>query len=63
MKTKFCHTESNETYLEVQIQNLTAGPICLEKLSLETSELFEGNVVVKFHQKLKLYLTLLILNF
>lgn len=34
--------KSDEVYLEAQIQNLTAGPICLEKVSLESSHLFSG---------------------
>ncbi|XP_076237112.1 trafficking protein particle complex subunit 13 [Calliopsis andreniformis] len=40
VKTKFYNAESGEVYLEAQIQNLTAGPICLEKVSLESSNLF-----------------------
>ncbi|XP_012537745.1 trafficking protein particle complex subunit 13 [Monomorium pharaonis] len=40
VKTKFYNAESDEIYLEAQIQNLTAGPICLEKVALESSHLF-----------------------
>ncbi|XP_029155043.1 trafficking protein particle complex subunit 13-like [Nylanderia fulva] len=40
VKTKFYNAESDEVYLEAQIQNLTAGPICLEKVVLESSHLF-----------------------
>ncbi|XP_015599656.1 trafficking protein particle complex subunit 13 isoform X2 [Cephus cinctus] len=40
VKTKFYNVESDEVYLEAQIQNLTAGPICLEKVALESSTLF-----------------------
>ncbi|XP_074094942.1 trafficking protein particle complex subunit 13 [Cotesia typhae] len=40
VKTKFFNTECDEVYVEAQIQNLTAGPICLEKVSLESSHLF-----------------------
>ncbi|XP_039310064.1 trafficking protein particle complex subunit 13 isoform X2 [Solenopsis invicta] len=40
VKTKFYNAESDEVYLEAQIQNLTAGPICLEKVALESSHLF-----------------------
>jgi len=29
-------------YLEAQVQNITTGPICLEKVSLESSHLFNG---------------------
>ena len=34
--------QTDEIYLEAQIQNLTAGPICLEKVALESSYLFTG---------------------
>ncbi|KAG7196809.1 hypothetical protein KM043_016922 [Ampulex compressa] len=40
VKTKFYNAESDDVYLEAQIQNLTAGPICLEKVALESSHLF-----------------------
>ncbi|KYN18517.1 UPF0533 protein C5orf44 like protein [Trachymyrmex cornetzi] len=43
VKTKFYNAESDEVYLEAQIQNLTAGPICLEKVALESSHLFSGD--------------------
>lgn len=43
VKTKFYNAESDEVYVEAQIQNLTTGPICLEKVSLESSHLFTGN--------------------
>lgn len=36
--------QSDEVYLEAQIQNLTAGPICLEKVALESSHLFSGKL-------------------
>lgn len=36
--------QSDEVYLEAQIQNITAGPICLEKVSLESSEYFSGSI-------------------
>ena len=42
VKTKFYNDENDEVYLEAQIQNLTAGPICLEKVALESSHLFTG---------------------
>ncbi|KAL7294196.1 hypothetical protein TKK_0012216 [Trichogramma kaykai] len=41
VKTKFYNAENGEVYLEAQIQNLTAGPICLEKVALESSHLFK----------------------
>ena len=47
VKTKFYNAENHEVFLEVQIQNLTAGPICLEKVSLESSSLFSGNFYLK----------------
>ncbi|KAJ8680204.1 hypothetical protein QAD02_015991 [Eretmocerus hayati] len=40
VKTKFYNTENDEVYVEAQIQNLTVGPICLEKIALESSHLF-----------------------
>ncbi|KAG4078642.1 hypothetical protein HA402_015232 [Bradysia odoriphaga] len=38
VKTKFYNAETDEVYLEAQIQNITAGPICLESVELESSE-------------------------
>ncbi|XP_012276930.1 trafficking protein particle complex subunit 13 [Orussus abietinus] len=40
VKTKFYNAESDEIYLEAEIENLTAGPICLEKVDVESSPLF-----------------------
>ncbi|KAE8738212.1 hypothetical protein FOCC_FOCC016318 [Frankliniella occidentalis] len=40
VKTKFYNAESDEVYLEAQVQNITVGPICLEKVALESSHLF-----------------------
>lgn len=40
--------QSDEVYLEAQIQNLTAGPICLEKVALESSHLFSGKSLTGF---------------
>nr|CAD7198877.1 unnamed protein product [Timema douglasi] len=40
VKTKFYNAESDEVYLEAQVQNITNGPISLEKVSLESSHLF-----------------------
>lgn len=40
VKTKFYNAESDEVYLEAQVQNITSNPICLEKVSLESSHLF-----------------------
>jgi trafficking protein particle complex subunit 13 len=37
VKTKFYNAETDEVYLEAQIQNITAGTICLEKVELESS--------------------------
>jgi len=41
VKTKFYNAESDDVYLEAQIQNITAGPIFLEKVSLDPSPLFK----------------------
>lgn len=43
VKTKFYNAETDEIFLEAQIQNITAGPICLEKVELESSELYSVN--------------------
>uniref|UniRef100_T1J8V5 Trafficking protein particle complex subunit 13 n=1 Tax=Strigamia maritima TaxID=126957 RepID=T1J8V5_STRMM len=40
VKTKFYNAESDEVFLEAQVQNITSGPICLEKVYLEPSPLF-----------------------
>lgn len=40
VKTKFYNAESDEVYLEAQVQNITKAPMCLEKVSLEPSPLF-----------------------
>ncbi|XP_011308503.1 trafficking protein particle complex subunit 13 [Fopius arisanus] len=37
VKTKLYNAESDEVYVEAQIENLTVGPICLEKVALESS--------------------------
>lgn len=38
VKTKFYNADTDEVYLEAQIQNITAGTICLESVELESSE-------------------------
>lgn len=38
VKTKFYNADTDEVYLEAQIQNITAGLICLESVELESSE-------------------------
>ncbi|XP_068158439.1 probable trafficking protein particle complex subunit 13 homolog [Drosophila tropicalis] len=38
VKTKFYNAEMDEIYLEAQIQNVTTGPFCLEKVELDNSE-------------------------
>ncbi|XP_037947480.1 probable trafficking protein particle complex subunit 13 homolog [Teleopsis dalmanni] len=38
VKTKFINAEMDECYLEAQIQNITTGPFCLEKVELDSSE-------------------------
>lgn len=40
VKTKFYNAENDDVYLEAQVQNLTNGPICLEKVALDASHLF-----------------------
>ncbi|CAH0550754.1 unnamed protein product [Brassicogethes aeneus] len=41
VKTKFYNAENDDVYLEAQIQNITNGPICLEKVNLDASHLFD----------------------
>lgn len=38
VQTKFYNAETDEVYLEVQIQNITAGPICLETVDLQCTD-------------------------
>ncbi|XP_060521163.1 trafficking protein particle complex subunit 13 isoform X2 [Cylas formicarius] len=40
VKTKFYTAQNDNVYLEAQVQNITAGPICLEKVALDASHLF-----------------------
>lgn len=46
MKTKFYNAENDDIYLEAQVQNITVGPICLEKVALDASQLFDGEIAV-----------------
>lgn len=46
VKTKFYNAENDDVYLEAQVQNITAGPICLEKVDLDASQLFNGKLIV-----------------
>ncbi|CAH1183007.1 unnamed protein product [Ceutorhynchus assimilis] len=41
VKTKFYNAENDDVYLEAQVQNITSGPICLEKVALDASHLFK----------------------
>lgn len=47
VKTKFYNAENDDVYLEAQVQNITAGPICLEKVALDASHLFDGKKSVR----------------
>jgi len=40
VKTKLYNAESDEVFLEAQVQNITSGAICLEKVDLEPSAAF-----------------------
>lgn len=44
VKTKFYNAENDDVYLEAQVQNITAGPICLEKVALDASHQFIGKL-------------------
>lgn len=46
VKTKFYNAENDDVYLEAQVQNITAGPICLEKVDLDASQLFNGKMFI-----------------
>lgn len=37
--------QSDEVYLEAGVQNITSGPLCLEKVELEPSPYFSGEVL------------------
>lgn len=41
VKTKFYNAESDEVFLEAQVQNVTSGPLCLEQVLLDPSPLFK----------------------
>ena len=41
VKTKFYNAESEDVFLEAQVQNVTAGPLCLEKVGLDPSPMFK----------------------
>ncbi|XP_018332544.1 trafficking protein particle complex subunit 13 [Agrilus planipennis] len=40
VKTKFYNAESDDVYLEAQVQNITSGPIFLERVELDATHLF-----------------------
>ena len=40
VKTKFYNAENDDVFLEAQVQNVTSGPLCLEKVGLEPSPMF-----------------------
>ncbi|KAL3285741.1 hypothetical protein HHI36_000268 [Cryptolaemus montrouzieri] len=41
VKTKFYNAENDDVYLEAQVQNITMGPICLEKVALDASQNYD----------------------
>ncbi|TRY74878.1 hypothetical protein TCAL_06396 [Tigriopus californicus] len=41
VKTKFYNAESDEVFLEAQVQNVTTGPLCLEQVLLDPSPSFK----------------------
>ncbi|XP_008485310.1 trafficking protein particle complex subunit 13 isoform X2 [Diaphorina citri] len=45
LKTRFYTAESDEVYLEAQVQNITSGPISLENVSLEASPGYKVTVL------------------
>lgn len=42
VKTKFYNAENDDVYLEAQVQNITMGPIYLEKVDLDASQNYKG---------------------
>ena len=42
VKTKFYNAESDEVFLEAQVQNITLGNINLDRVVLEPSSVFTG---------------------
>jgi len=40
VKTKSFNVDSNKLFLEAQVQNITKAPICMEKVSIESSPLY-----------------------
>ncbi|XP_058805357.1 trafficking protein particle complex subunit 13 [Phymastichus coffea] len=55
VKTKFYNAENDEVYVEAQIQNLTAYPICLEKVALESSHLFTVSTLTSNEKSESIY--------
>ncbi|XP_042206519.1 trafficking protein particle complex subunit 13-like isoform X2 [Homarus americanus] len=54
VKTKFYNAEdyvSDEVYLEAGVQNITSGPLCLEKVELEPSPYFSVTPMNKVSQE------------
>nr|XP_045581335.1 trafficking protein particle complex subunit 13-like isoform X1 [Procambarus clarkii]XP_045581336.1 trafficking protein particle complex subunit 13-like isoform X1 [Procambarus clarkii]XP_045581337.1 trafficking protein particle complex subunit 13-like isoform X1 [Procambarus clarkii] len=54
VKTKFYNAEdfvSDEVYLEAGVQNITSGPLCLEKVELEPSPFFSVTPMNKISQE------------
>ena len=47
VKTKFYNAESEDVFLEAQVQNITVGPLCLEKVGLDPSPMFKVNFFPK----------------
>ncbi|XP_013145224.1 PREDICTED: trafficking protein particle complex subunit 13 [Papilio polytes] len=61
VKTKFYNAESDDVFLETQIQNITSGPITLEQVSLESSQHFSVQSLNEVDKDLSVfgYVTLL----
>lgn len=45
LKTKFYTAESDEVYIEAQVQNITSGPISLENVSLEATPRYKVTIL------------------
>ncbi|XP_060576293.1 trafficking protein particle complex subunit 13-like isoform X2 [Ruditapes philippinarum] len=51
VKTKFYNAESDDVYLEVQIQNITPGPVYMEHVRLDPSNLYKSEELNSLEKK------------
>lgn len=58
VKTKFYNAETDEVFLEAQIQNITTSPMFMEKVSLEPSLMYNVTELNSVSQAESVYLRL-----